>query len=266
MWFGFFHYIRKECHAKIATLGGGMISSKFLTGRGRERLSSEERTLIEEGIANVQTVRARKILVRRGESVFSSMLVVEGFICRCVNDSRGARQIVSLHVPGDFVDLDSFKLKRLAHDIVTIGPAKIATFSHDTLQKLTERSAHLANVLWHSSLLEAAIHREWIFRLGRLEAEARAAHFFCELHARLGMVSLVQNGSFELPLTQPDLGDILSLTAVHTNRVLRSLRVRGLLTFRNRQVEIHDKIALARLGNFDPAFLYASPPNKYLCV
>jgi CRP-like cAMP-binding protein len=55
-------------------------------------------------------------------------------------------------------------------------------------------------------LLDAAIHRAWIFRLGRLEAEARAAHLFCELHARLEMVGLAQDVSFALPLTQSDLG------------------------------------------------------------
>jgi len=165
--------------------------------------------------------------------------------------------MVSLHIPGDFVDLDGFKLKSLDHNIVAIGSAKVTAYIHDVLEDLSERCPRLAESFWLSSLLDAAIHRAWIFRLGRLEAETRAAHLFCELHARLEMAGLAQDVSFALPLTQSDLGAALSLT-VHTNRVLRSLRERGLITFRNRQVEIHDRKALASLGEFDPAYLYAS--------
>lgn len=166
--------------------------------------------------------------------------------------------MVSLYIPGDFVDLDGFKLKSLDHNVVAIGSAKFAAYSHDALANLSEHCPRLAELFWLSSLLDAAIHRAWIFRLGRLEAEARAAHLFCELHARLEMVGLAQDVSFALPLTQSDLGAALSLTVVHTNRVLRSLRERGLITFRNRQVEIHDRKALVNLGEFDPAYLYAS--------
>jgi len=169
--------------------------------------------------------------------------------------------MVSLHIPGDFVDLDGFKLKHLDHDVVAIGPAKVTSYSHDTLANLSERCSRLAESFWLSSLLDAAIHRAWIFRLGRLEAEGRAAHFFCELHARLEMVGLAQSASFAFPLTQSDLGATLSLTGVHTNRVLRSLREQGLLTFQNRQVEIHDRKALAKLGDFDPAYLYPTDLN-----
>jgi len=235
-----------------------MNSSKFLTGRGRERLTLEEQTLLEDSSSDVQTVKARETLVRRGEPVCSSMLVVDGFVCRSADDHRGQRQMVSLHIPGDFVDLDGFKLKRLDYNVVAIGAAKVTTYNHDALADLSEHRPRLAESFWLSSLLDAAIHRAWIFRLGRLEAEGRTAHLFCELHARLEMVGLAQSASFALPLTQIDLGAALNLTGVHTNRVLRSLRERGLLTFQNRKVEIHDQKALAQLGEFDPAYLYAT--------
>jgi CRP-like cAMP-binding protein len=235
-----------------------MISSKFLRGRGRERLSPREESLLEGSIGDVQVVPGAKTLVRRGDPIRSSMLIVEGFICRSADDHRGQRQMVSLHVPGDFVDLDGFKLKRLDHDVITIGPAQIAIYEHDAIAKLIRRSSHLTASFWISGLLDAAIHRAWIFRLGRLEADARIAHFFCELHARLEAVGLAQNDSFDFPLTQPDLGQALGLTGVHTNRVLRSLRERGLLTLKNRRVDIGDWKSLAKLGNFDPGYLYSS--------
>jgi hypothetical protein len=46
--------------------GEKMNSNKFLTGRGRERLTLEEQTLLEDSSSNVQVVKTRKTLVRRG--------------------------------------------------------------------------------------------------------------------------------------------------------------------------------------------------------
>ena len=122
---GFFHRT-VQIVGRTSPPGGGMNSNKFLTGRGRERLTLEEQTLLEDSSRNAQVVKTRKTLVRRGELVCSSILVVEGFICRSADDHRGRRQMISLYIPGDFVDLDGLKLKRLDNDVVAIGAAKVS--------------------------------------------------------------------------------------------------------------------------------------------
>jgi hypothetical protein len=68
------------------------------------------------------------------------------------------------------------------------------------------------------------------------------------------MVGLVQDDSFELSLTQVDIGEVTGLTSVHVNRVLRSLRERGLLKLANQRVDILNRKGLAALGDFDPRF------------
>jgi CRP-like cAMP-binding protein len=64
------------------------------------------------------------------------------------------------------------------------------------------------------------------------------------------------NGSFDLPLTQQDLGEATGLTSVHVNRVLRRLREDGLALVSRGKAEILDVAALARLGEFDADYLY----------
>ncbi len=238
--------------------GEAMLTGKFLLGRGREELSSDEKQVIEDSIAAVRTLPGRTQLVRAGERVEHSTLLLEGFICRYMDDREGQRQLVAVHVPGDFVDLHGFPMKYLDHDIATLGPVKVATFDHDTLTTITERFPHLTRMLWFSTLLDAAMHREWIFRLGRLGAEGRLAHLFCELNVRLEMVGLARDGMFALPMTQPDLAEACGITGVHVNRVLRSLRERGALTFKANEVRILDRKALATIGEFEPDYLYAS--------
>ena len=235
-----------------------MISGKFLLGRGRHELSDEEQRVLEDSIGSVRQVAARKQIVRAGVIIDTSTLLLAGFVCRYMDDRDGQRQLVAVHVPGDFVDLHAFPMRRLDHDIATLGPVKIACYDHQTLETITERYPHLTRKLWFSTLLDAAMHREWIFRLGRLGAEGRVAHLFCELNERLEMVGLAADGRYMLPMTQPDIAEASGLTGVHVNRVLRSLREKNLLTFKANEVCILDRKALAAVAEFEPQYLYGS--------
>lgn len=235
-----------------------MLSALFLKGRGRRALDDDDRRVLEEGIASVRTIPSRHLLVRQGAPVHVSTLLLEGFICRYMDDREGHRQIVAVHVPGDFVDLHGFPMKRLDHDVATIGPARIAEFSHDALERIVEQRPRLTRLLWFSTLLDAAMHREWIFRLGRLGADGRVAHFFCEMNCRLEMVGLACDGRFSLPLTQADLAEACGITGVHVNRVLRVLREQDLLTYRHGTVDIRNLPKLKALAEFDSQYLYGT--------
>lgn len=233
-----------------------MITQRFLLGRGRDRMSADEKAALEAAAGPICTLGPREIVVRTGERVTQSMLLIEGFMCRYMDDRQGYRQLVAIQVPGDFVDLHGFPMRRLDHDIGTLGPVKIARFDHRALTRLTDRHPHLTRLLWFSTLLDAAQHREWIFRLGRLPAEGRVAHLMSELNVRLGMVGLAEGGTFTLPLTQADIAEACGLTSVHVNRVLRALREDNKMTFRGGVVSIVDVAGLAKLGEFEAQYLY----------
>jgi len=233
-----------------------MTTERFLLGRGRELVPTDDLAALESAVTGVHDVPPRAILCRRGEPVHSSTLLVDGFVCRYMDDREGRRQLVALHVPGDFIDLHGFTMRVLDHDIVTLSTARVATVSHEALSGIIETRARLTRLLWFSTLLDAAMHREWIFRLGRLSAEGRVAHLFCEVEARLAMVGMSEDGKFLLPLIQADLGEACGMTGVHANRTLRRLREDGLMTFAGGRAEILDRKRLTRLAEFDPIYLY----------
>ncbi|WP_425229514.1 Crp/Fnr family transcriptional regulator [Sphingomonas sp.] len=233
-----------------------MLTRRFLLGRTRDALSEEERRVIEQSMSGVRTIPARTCVTRRGEPIHQSIMLLDGFMCRYLDDREGYRQLVSIQVPGDFVDLHGFPLKRLDHDVVTLGVCTVAVYEHRTLAEIQATYPRLTRWLWFSTLLDAAIHREWIFRLGRLGAEGRVAHLFCEMNARLEMVELAADGRFSLPATQADLAEACGITGVHVNRVLRLMRERELATFRAGEVRILDRKRLAALAEFDPIYLY----------
>jgi CRP-like cAMP-binding protein len=233
-----------------------MFTDRFLRHRRGAILSPDERAVLEAGIDNVQTLGARQLVVPAGVPVDHSTLLVDGFMCRYIDDRRGLRQLVAFHVPGDFVDLHAYPLQTLDHDVASLTGVTVATVPHSALDAMLEARPELARKLWYSTLLDAAIHRAWLFRLGRLDAGGRIAHFLCETNARLQAVGLSDGYRFSLGLTQTDLSEICGLTSVHINRVMRSLREEGVVSFRSSLVEIYDLPRLQRHAEFDPDYLY----------
>jgi DNA-binding transcriptional regulator LsrR (DeoR family) len=75
------------------------------------------------------------------------------------------------------------------------------------------------------------------------------------MYTRLHAVGLVSSDSFQLPVTQTDLGDALGLSTVHVNRTLKQLRSDRLITMRQSVVVVFDWDRLKEAGEFDPSYL-----------
>ena len=233
-----------------------MIEKALLKLKARDAMSGQEERVLRDAVARTEDVPSDKIVVRAGVELNVSILLLDGLMCRYKDLRNGQRQIMELHVPGDFLDLHSFLLKRLDHNVMSLVPSRIAIVPHAGLCAITENHPHLARLLWLTTLIDAAIHREWLLSVGRRSAIARIAHFFCEMHTRLGVVELADAAGFPLRITQTDLAECLGLTSVHVNRTLRELREAGLAVFRDGRVEILDFAALKRTAEFDPEYLY----------
>jgi CRP-like cAMP-binding protein len=227
--------------------------------RARDMIGDQEAKALRDSIAEIREIPALKTIVRAGVQLTECTLLLEGIVCRYSDLADGQRQIMELHVTGDFLDLHSFLLKHLEHNVGSLTPVRVALVPHDAVRQITEDYPHLGRTLWFSTLLDAAIHREKILSVGRRAAIARIAHLMCELFLRLGVVGMAGTDRFKLPLTQADLADATGLTSIHVNRMLKQLRDDGLMTFRGGEVVIHDWGKLQRLAEFDPRYLYLEP-------
>jgi CRP-like cAMP-binding protein len=224
--------------------------------RARDVMSQEEEEVLRGAVSEIRELPAGVLVVRAGVTLSHSTLLFDGLACRFKDLADGQRQIMELHIGGDFLDLHGFLLKQLDHNVGSMTPVRFGLVPHEALRTITETHPHLARMLWFSTLLDAAIHRERILSVGRRSALSRIAHMFCELFVRLDIVGLVSGSSYRLPLTQADLADATGLTSVHVNRMLRKLRDEKLLTFRGGEVVIHDWDRLQREAEFDPTYLH----------
>lgn len=243
-------------------MDGGSKSGDFLRGRRGHELSPEESAALNQALSDPVELPARQTVVRRGEPVEHSTLLLSGFMCRYMDARDGYRQLVSVHVAGDFIDLHGYPLRRLDHDLATLTDCVVATVAHERLTELVGKFPNLGRLMWFATLLDSAMHREWIFRLGRLEAAGRLAHLLCETYTRLAAVGQAADNRFDFPLTQQDLGEACGLTSVHINRTVRRLREAGLAEVTNREVRILNFPALAAMGEFNSDYLYLDPEIK----
>jgi CRP-like cAMP-binding protein len=232
------------------------LTGRFLLGRSRHAMRDREKEILEAAIEEVADYGRPHRIVARGELTNRSTILIEGFILRTIAEND-RRYVVGIQVPGDFVDLHAYALKRLDHDVVTLGPAKVGYVSHARIGHIHETEPHLSRLLWFSTLLDAAIHRQWTLKLEQLKASRRVAHRLSEIWKRLEIVGLARSNGFRSPLTQIDLADMCGTTAIHMNRALSELRRENIAEFRRGTVIVRDRERLHRHGDFDAAYLYS---------
>ncbi len=220
-----------------------------------DRVSDAERRLLEQAVVRQRAAAKGEDLVREGDRPSESLFLITGFAARYNLVRTGKRQITALHVPGDFVDLHSFLVKRMDHSVMTMTACTVGVVPHDALRAISETQPHLTRLLGVNIAVDAAIHRHWIVNIGRQSALQHTAHLFCEMFWRLQAVGLTEGHSFRFPLTQAELGDTLGLSTVHVNRVVQELRKEGLITWRGETVIVEDWPRLQQLAEFDPTFL-----------
>lgn len=221
----------------------------------RDVLRPEERDALTGMVDRIQTYGPGQVVVAEGRSLTESQLLISGLCARSKAMPDGRRQITALHIDGDFVDLHGFLLRRLEHDVVALSTIQMAMVPHPRLKLITEQFPHLTRLLWLGTLIDAAIHREWIVSAGRRSAMEQVSHLLCELFVRYQVVGGAAGDRLALPLTQEQLADACGLTPVHVNRVVGQLRAEGLIDWRRGEVVFSDFEGLAAKAQFDPAYL-----------
>lgn len=223
----------------------------------RDRLSDADLARLRAMPTRHHQAAPGEVIVEPGPKASQSCMMLRGLSARSHRlKGRSEQQVITaLHVPGDFVDLHGFVLNGLSHAVVAVGPVEVEFVDHSELIEITRNFPHLTRLLWRATLIDAAIHRQWLVAAASLRSSAHLAHLLCEIYTRLNVVGAATGLQFSMPLLQRELADLLGYSPIHVNRAVRDLRDRGLVRWIGSDISILDWNGLATLARFDPDYL-----------
>lgn len=154
---------------------------------------------------------------------------------------------MDIFAPGNVVGLEAVLSRRAGGTVTAAGPVKCLTVAAASLQRLVD-DREIA--LCFTSLFVEARQRseELTARIARLDAVERIAAMLIDLYDRLRRRRLVARSTYNLYLTQQQIGDHLGLTGAHVNRVLRWLAREDVAFVERYVVIIRDMARLRRLA------------------
>jgi len=205
-----------------------------------------------QAVTRYVRVAAGADVVRPGEPVRRSTVLLAGVACYYVRSRDGGRSIFSFQHGGDFCDLYRYVLpeRDATAGVQALTDVEVAVIDYREMDRLFARPK-LALAFWRSTMLEAAIHRERLTIARRGSAQERVAHLLCEQLARREAVGI---DSSRLPISQIDVADAAGLSVVHVNRTVQTLRHLNVLSEAS-HLEVIDRKQLAQIANFDGRYL-----------
>lgn len=223
-------------------------------------LSPAETSFLGSLIRIRKSVAAHVDLIREGDEFSDVYILLKGWATKLRMTPEGERQIIDFVLPGNFICLDALVLERSHYTVTSVTPAVYGVCDVKNMLDMAQQFPKLATAVTWAELREETIMMEHMVTLGQRSAHEAVAHLLLELHRRLEIRGMTDNGSYFLPLTQELIGDALGLTAVHVNRMLRRLEREGHITIDHhspRRVQILDAMALKNIVEFDDNFLDA---------
>src|SRR5690349_21743432 len=125
-------------------------------------LTQQEEIALHELQIRQMEIPSGQQIVREGDRPNHCAMLVDGFMFASKMTDDGQRQIVAIFVPGDIPDLHSLHLKVMDITITALGPCRIGSVSHEAIKRLVLAHPSVGFSLWRTTLIDAAISREWV--------------------------------------------------------------------------------------------------------
>ncbi len=194
------------------------------------------------------TYEAGEYLYREGDIPEKAFTVYNGWVILFKDMKNGDRQILRFALPGDFLCYKVGKNKVIDHSAIAVSEATLCAFPIDRFREMISQLPELAFAI--SSITDRTTQRchTALTTIASHPAEAKIAFLLLSLFIRELSLDSTKSDCVPFPITQEDIADALGLTSIHVNRVLQSLRKKGLIECKSRCLWIPDQAALAEVA------------------
>ena len=201
-------------------------------------LTAGERRALEIMGQQERRLKPGDLLMTQDQSNDQLYVVQQGWVHSSRTLVNGARQIVGFHYAGDLIGTSSIAWTIATNTVTSVGDSIVSEMPKAALGKLFEQEPRLAATLYAISAADFVAMGDRLTSVGRMGAVERLSLMLLDMLARLRVTAGGVVDSFDLPLTQQDIGDAVGLTKVHVSRTFGEMERQGLIQRAGRRVRI----------------------------
>ena len=204
-------------------------------------ISAEERAALVD--LEIEQLSFRRGVEIRPESDPTNAIFVlkDGCVKSSLGLEGGERQIIRLHFPGDLLGTAGIGYTEAVDTLHAAGDAQLARLDRTRFARLFESHPRLGMILYLSSQNERVVLMDRLCSVGQTSARSRVAALLITTCDRLRLGSDTEGLiRIPFPFTQTEMGQMAGLSAVHVNRVVKSLVNEEIVSWRREVVTVRD--------------------------
>lgn len=199
------------------------------------------------------TFKRGDMLFRNGDHFSSLYAIRMGFFKTQVLHEDGREQVTGFQMAGEIIGLDAISNDQHACNAIALEDSEVCELPFTQLETLSRELPSLQRQL-HKLMSREIVHDHNIMLLlGSMRAEERLAVFLLDLSQRFAARGYSPR-TFVLRMTRQEIGSYLGLKLETVSRTLSHFHDGGLISVRNKTIEILDPV---RLRAF---FAHHTPP------
>ncbi|GAB6139781.1 fumarate/nitrate reduction transcriptional regulator Fnr [Methylosoma difficile] len=206
-------------------------------------LNADEVKQLVSIVKNKRPIPADAVLFWQGDDCQSLYAVKSGSFRTFITNADGSEQTLGFYLPGELMGLDALQHGRFSSSATALETAVVCELPLAHLNKLCAAIPGLQNQLMRILGKEIASDHDKIVLLGHRSARERVATFLLMLSRRYDALGL-SSTEFNLSMRRQDIANFLGLTIETVSRQLAELSREGVITIKQRGVQINDPAML----------------------
>ena len=190
-------------------------------------LSDTDNELLSRFERDERDFPADAAVQQRGERAEELYVVKQGWLCSSTDLADGRRHIVRTHHAGDVIGLGDLAFPRVTVNLSTCTAVRLCPFPKEALGRVFRDSPRLAALLLALSARDQVLLYDQLRAAARMNARDRVLYLLLSFLYRLRVTNRAMRDTFELKLTQTQIGDLLGLTNVSVSKAFVELEGRG---------------------------------------
>jgi CRP/FNR family transcriptional regulator, anaerobic regulatory protein len=211
-------------------------------------ISGAQMARLDDIVANRRAVARGEALFRAGDPFASLYAVRTGFFKTCVTSEDGRDQVTGFQMAGELIGLDGIGTDQHTCDAVALEDSQVCVIPYAQLEDLSRELSDLQRHFHKIMSREIVRDHGVMLLLGSMRAEERLAAFLLNLTQRLRTRGFSAS-SLILRMTREEIGSYLGLKLETVSRAFSRFQDEGILTVKQRQIEVLNPDALQKLVN-----------------